>query len=63
MSATAILECSVCLQAGCDRDHGECSPPGPHANARITCDICGERMREPSPDGLCGFCQEEAAHG
>ena len=25
------------------------------------CSECGEQLRKPSPDALCGFCREEKA--
>jgi len=27
----------------------------------LSCNVCGERLRRPSDDGLCGFCGEELA--
>lgn len=26
----------------------------------VACWLCGTKLRNPSPDGLCGFCREEA---
>ena len=28
---------------------------------KLGCSVCGERLRHPSDDGLCGFCAEELA--
>lgn len=45
--------CEPCVAAKARYDarrrHGELS----------RCEVCNERLLEPSEDGMCGFCQEE----
>jgi hypothetical protein len=67
-----VPDCSgaLCLEAGCGRpvstvsQHGAprfCPEHQPEVNGypRKTCRECGEKLREPSASGCCGWCEEE----
>lgn len=56
-----MRECPVCLRLDCQTKHRECSAKRfAESKAFAECVRCGSRLRVRVPDGLCGFCREEA---
>lgn len=45
--------CDACRAAKSRYDAGR------RRGAPTRCEVCNERLVEPSVDGMCGFCQEE----
>ena len=57
-----MRECPVCLRPNCEIKHRECSSKRfAESKPFAECERCGSRLRVRVPDGLCGFCREEAA--
>lgn len=57
----AALEIAdAALMPECNRDE-IAAKKREYRERRLLCSACGERMRHPSDDGLCGFCAAESA--